>query len=1416
MKKNKLTFLIAASFLALSTIAGCTTDPTSKGSSKEADNSALLSSDVGGDSNGQTSQGGDNTSQGGGTTTKTDWTDTEKATMRNALHGLVLPFVEMDVSVQSYEGSIIMMSTDNMQEGFLSNYAAKFKAGDGWEGGDVSDEVGQYANSGLAYGFVKEVTQNNSRYYVSVMFAGVVDPQASRTTYSKTGKFILQTGEPYVAEYPTTFVAQWLQAQFNTTINPPAFQAEYYCLADEGIMYGYTETNIEESYKTALTSSNNFTIDANKDAQGYYVAHPTDGSYELRFQYMAADKIFVIMVTAPKGWNNSAINAIFTKNHVTPFSLGSIENPSITFSATEQSVAEATYMFISINGVSVQDVQAYINSLKALGYKVADSNVVVESNQYFTTVNVITNEGMFTIYVTYSTAENANNLMIYFNLAPNQYVVKDWPAASVARYLQAEHDTVPAFAGNAYGFNFSVMNTYNNVVVILDNGAESTAKDAYISTLTVDNGYTAHGTLGGQPAFLSPNSEILVAVGCDPTNFPGEIDILIQNYTVVETPWPADEVAAGIEALAFVENVTDTIPALSVGSASECYVNSNFGGEKFEINIDGLADRLNEFIGDFKTAGWTEDPYYGFDTPAGAYGALISPNKQLVAYFDTVSNDVIIAVKGYYEQSSYTWPSQDINQILNKWGVKFDTLPSFDRAAYIETQENSSEQKLNILVYVGSGLEQRVITDYCVALEAIGYHYDETLGGHISGNHELLIKFNTDANGVKIIVSSIKIVYKVVGYNNDDWAFANGLIMTVTPEEGNYKIQYQASFHVEANAKFKVLDSENNWYGGLNNFAKYSNANNDIFSIQENGDIKVNAAGTVTVYFKIYDDNSKDMWLEFAADPVAASWPTDQINAALEGWGVTDEIPVLQDASISDIQFSGDEDSFTLSILGGGGLAGAYQATLLETYSEDPDTHKLISPSGKLSIDVHANADELVVVVNLIEQPELKPWPEEEILSFFGENKFVAIPEIKIEGASFEIVAKSKGDDGVELVSLTATVSDAENKMNAAIEALEHEFNYSYSDEVYVSSNEGFPVYRFGVRNDGVTIEIIIAYIPPVNEPVFKLVGSFSNWSYEDENSDELLKNDSPEEGYLAQYSINFEVKAGDEFKIYDGSGDSGWVGGEAFQANEWFEVLSGGNIKAKQDGMVDLAFDILSDGTKKITINDFEPEFEDGTWAKARYEALQGNPDVEIPNLEIEGVSEYVYNPGNNSIDISFIEGADLSNLPLSLSSQLEAAGFHYSARFDGFVKISTNTLLGIGFNNDGTLSIYPGTFDFANDSGYGVVIFAYDETEDYYYDDDEIIGIVNPENSNEYVVTYSFEEGTWFIIYDFGDETQFEVSVDPASGVTNDGSFADYFEYDMNTNMFRVKQDFEGTIYIKLIYGNDQIYVAITNPNP
>ena len=888
-----------------------------------------------------------------------------------------------------------------------------------------------------------------------------------------------------MTDYPEAFIAEWLLKQFNTSINPPKFDAKYYCLVSEGILYGYSETNLEESYKTALTSSNNFTVDADRDAQGYFVARPKDGSYTLKFQYLAADKSFVIMVTAPKGWNNGAINAIFAANNVTPFSLASIDNPNISFSASEMDTAGQTYAYITVGGVSVQEVQTYVNALKALGYKVALPNVVVESNQYFTTVNVITNEGMFTVYFTYSTAQNANTLLIYLNLTPNQYVVKDWPAASIARYLDAEHDTVPAFAGDAYGFNFSITNTYNNVAVIVDNGSEAAARDSYIKTLTIDNGYTASGTLGGQPAYKSPNEEILVAIGCDPNTFPGEINILIQEIVKVDTRWPTDDVAGAVSKLYSEDPITDALPFLDVSDASYCGVNGTSGEYQIEIDIDGLASSLTEFVGAYKLDGWTEDPYYPFNTTSDIYGALVSPNHQLVASFITVNNDLVLYVQAYRDINYYDWPSTELSTIINKWGVKKDVLPSFDHATFVDYLENTSSQNVSILIYLGSSLKQRVLTEYCVALERMGYHYEEELGGFISNYHELFVKVSTDDNGIRVTVSCVIPVYKVVGTFND-WSFESAprLVDATDPQDENYDIQYSASFHVNSANKFKVLDDSNNWYGCKDMEVAYDSKNNDIFSQLDNGDIQVNAAGTVTLYLKI-KNGQKSMWLEFAADPVAPAWPTDSINGALQSWGVEDAIPTLEDASISDVQYADiNEKSFALTITGGASLIDQYNASLGE-YNSDKGGY--VSSSGKLVIKTHANADQLIIVVELLEEePVINPWPEEEIAQFFGEDTFTYLPIYPINGATYS-VGNTGESNGIKFMVINVTGQNVDDAVGDYIQFLIDEKGYAGNPtypQMYTSSNEGYPSVSFGGDNSDKNSFSITLYLLPEPEPV--------------------------------------------------------------------------------------------------------------------------------------------------------------------------------------------------------------------------------------------------------------------------------------------------------------------------------------------
>ena len=165
MKKNKLTFLIVTSFLALSSVVGCDASTPVEHSSKNDETSAQTSD------SGQTQssdQGNSNTSDSGGggnQTGKTDWTDAEKTTMRGVLHGLVLPFVEMDVSVSVSQssGSVKIESQENMASGFLASYKAKFDADPEWVGEDVSSEYGVYP--GNAFTYQKPVTENGKKYY---------------------------------------------------------------------------------------------------------------------------------------------------------------------------------------------------------------------------------------------------------------------------------------------------------------------------------------------------------------------------------------------------------------------------------------------------------------------------------------------------------------------------------------------------------------------------------------------------------------------------------------------------------------------------------------------------------------------------------------------------------------------------------------------------------------------------------------------------------------------------------------------------------------------------------------------------------------------------------------------------------------------------------------------------------------------------------------------------------------------------------------------------------------------------------------------------------------------------------------------------------------------------------------------------
>lgn len=694
MKKNKLTFLIAASFLALGALVGCNADESSEesknGVESDITTSQLInpSSDIGNSQNsqgggGNTSQGGGNTSQGGGNTSqggggtdvKTDWTDAEKATMRNALHGLVLPFVDMETTVRTNDdgSSVRIESQQNMSGNFLASYAEKFTYEDGWTGGDISYEF--EVSYGNAFAYQKAITENSKKYYVSVMFMGVEQNAGSeQANISKTGRFYLEASDPYEYEYPAAFIGQWLGQQFGTTIVPPAFEAEYYNLDSEGVLIGYSERNIEDSYKSTLLSSGNFTIDSARNDDGYLIARAVDGSYILLFKYDSTNKIMILQVMENTGWNTAQINSFFIKYNKRPFDIPAFSDDNVTFKFEEVAGQPAGYEMgkITIGRVTTQKVQAYINSLKAAGYVLID-DAVTENYQWGTTAQILTDEGIYSLDITYYPNASPKKLEIFISLFVDTSRVKAWPAAQMAAIAQASQDVVPEYTGNHIGFHAASQ----GVTIYVEDGEEQAARDAYIRDLLAAKYTLVDGH------YISEHSEIDVEVICNANKWPGQINIAVKPYVApAVTQWPASDIAQAMASN--LPSATDTIPEIDVSSANECTVNDNLISE-ISIYIGGGDISLNDIKTTFRNASWIEDAYYIYDF--SLKGGFVSPSRQLVAHIQQLSEGFEISIKGYFE------PSYTVVGVGGVWDYNYseiefinDTDPEEVNKGYYATQ----------------------------------------------------------------------------------------------------------------------------------------------------------------------------------------------------------------------------------------------------------------------------------------------------------------------------------------------------------------------------------------------------------------------------------------------------------------------------------------------------------------------------------------------------------------------------------------------------------------------------------------------------------------------------------------------------------------------------------------------------------
>ena len=140
---------------------------------------------------------------------KRAWTDEEKALFDEYLHGIELPFFDVEGATVVLNDEAEQLNIVDEEGNFLAvegedvpNYAAKFTAADGWD--DVSDEYNAYSTApvGSFFVFEKSTETAEGMRRISVQFFG-----HNGTTYALDGEFHLYASDPFNYEFPAAEMA---------------------------------------------------------------------------------------------------------------------------------------------------------------------------------------------------------------------------------------------------------------------------------------------------------------------------------------------------------------------------------------------------------------------------------------------------------------------------------------------------------------------------------------------------------------------------------------------------------------------------------------------------------------------------------------------------------------------------------------------------------------------------------------------------------------------------------------------------------------------------------------------------------------------------------------------------------------------------------------------------------------------------------------------------------------------------------------------------------------------------------------------------------------------------------------------------------------------------------------------------------
>lgn len=227
--------------------------------------------------------------------------------------------------------------------------------------------------------------------------------------------------------------------------------------------------------------------------------------------------------------------------------------------------------------------------------------------------------------------------------------------------------------------------------------------------------------------------------------------------------------------------------------------------------------------------------------------------------------------------------------------------------------------------------------------------------------------------------------------------------------------------------------------------------------------------------------------------------------------------------------------------------------------------------------------------------------------------------------------------------------------------------------------------------------------------------------------------------------------------------------------------------------------------------------EEQPSSWAEA-YVAIQNafeNDNYQIPSFEVEGAIDYEFEAINKSLTITFPAETDINaKLEALLATvqqlKINEKSYHYSKYHDVYVNIEQNLILDIYTISDTEIYVDFDVYNLEDTQDYGLVLIAELDGNDVH-----AARFGEPAAENEGFTQYFlddvfFQEGVRFFAYDFKNEVDFAVSINPASF---GGSIDEYIEYNSTEGTYVVKKKFTGDVYIQLKWQQDCLYIGLVS---